>query len=61
MEQICGGLHATFSITVSDTIAEKKAAKPPTMTARRAATMSVMETETIWQPAAILAVRLAAN
>ena len=60
MEQICGGHQAIFSIKVSDTIAAKMAAKPPAMAARRAAT--AMEAETIiWQLAAFLAVRLAAN
>ena len=48
-----------FSITVSDTIAAKMAANPPAMAARKAAT--AMETTIIWQPAAFLAGRLAAN
>ena len=57
--QICGGHQAIFSIKVSDTIAARMAAKPPVKAARRAAT--AMETTIIWQLAAFLAGRLAAN
>ena len=58
-QEICGGLQAIFSITVSGTIAAKMAAKPPAMAARKAAT--AMETAIIWRQAAFLAGRLATN